>query len=166
MITPPVILHRPCYTVASAEDSDTLSASLEIQGDVWKITRTAYEDDQCQKAYLLFTIRSQAQQNEDQLNLQTQQVSYTALSDQVSRALNDISYCGFQDWQTNQAKIVTGHACEDYQTPKQDQVIYSRSKNQDGKLFLGQASADKNGQTPEQRFEDLGDGPYERSNLR
>jgi len=39
-----------CYTVGD----DTLASQVKIQNQDWTITHTAYEDDKCQKPYLMY----------------------------------------------------------------------------------------------------------------
>ncbi len=152
-----------CYTIGE----DTLASTVQIQGAEWVQTHRAFEDEKCQTPYLTFETRYQARVSGSSLDLRIEEVSYSSLTDEVTRALNEISYCGFSDWETQQKKIVTGHLCNEFQTPKVSQVIYSTYSLQtkpDGsvELYLGTSKAGEDGSTPQSRHQGLETIPYKK----
>ncbi|MBC7372059.1 MAG: hypothetical protein H7326_10865 [Bdellovibrionaceae bacterium] len=149
-----------CYSV----EDDVLATQVSVSHGDWSILHTAFEDEACAKPYLIFELKYRAVVDSTNLDLQTQEVSYVSLSDVVSRALNEVGYCGFTDWVTNEKKIVTGLLCDSYQASAAGDVLYSIFKIDDGKsLFLGTPSASENGRTPGKRYRELESSPYIRA---
>lgn len=149
--------HRPCYVV----ETDTLTTDLSIQNDQWKIQHTAYEDENCTKPYLIYEVvyKFKSANNHD-LDLTTQEASYTLLSDEVSRALNMTHYCGFTDWTAKVKKVVTGKLCDDFQAPQRGDALYSiftlnSKESAPAEIFLGTPSDTRSGKTPETRYDQV-----------
>lgn len=147
---------RPCYVV----DTDALTNELSIQGNQWKLQHLAYEDEKCELAYLIYEVDYKvSSENTHDIDMTTTEVSYTTLSDEVTRALNMIHYCGFEDWQTKTKKIVTGKLCDEFHAPALGSMIYSiYNLNQNAntkELYLGTSSETGDGKTAESRHDQV-----------
>lgn len=144
---------RSCHDI----DSDYLTTSLSVENSDWTITHTAFEDSICETPYLNYEVKYKTRRFENNLDMTTLEVSYTALSQPISNVLNQINYCGFSDWNAFEKKIVTGKVCDDFQAPKAGEMIYSIfvTKNNGDDLYLGMASGQANGKSPERRHADL-----------
>lgn len=152
---------RSCFQAGD----DSLKAQVQIQDTSWIQTFTAFEEESCQTPYLLFEVRSVGRVNGDEVDLAAQEVSYTSLSDEVTRALNMIGYCGFKDWKTSQKKVVTGLLCDEFQTSKAGEITYSILKlmqNSAGtlELYLGTAEGMHDGKASASRHQKLESAPY------
>ncbi|MDG0815833.1 hypothetical protein [Bdellovibrio svalbardensis] len=156
------LYQRPCFVA----DTDALTTEISIEKNQWKIQHIAYEDEKCEKAYLIYEVdyKVKSENNRD-LDMTAIEVSYMTLSDEVSQALNMVHYCGFEDWKTKTKKIVTGRVCDEFQAPASGDILYSiftLNQKADAKweLFLGTASATGDGKTPETRHDQVDSLPF------
>lgn len=144
---------RSCYD----DNSDYLQTLVNMNNSEWTITYTAFEDRSCETPYLHYEVKYQTQQAANNIDMTATEVSYTALSELVGEVLNQINYCGFNDWKTFEKKVVTGKVCDEFQTPKQGEILYSifALKNEGSELYLGISSGNMNGKSPERRHQSL-----------
>ncbi|MCM2353009.1 MAG: hypothetical protein NDI63_05275 [Pseudobdellovibrio sp.] len=144
---------RSCYD----DNSDYLQTLVNLNNSEWMITYTAFEDRSCETPYLHYEVKYQTQQSANNIDMIATEVSYTALSELVGEVLNQINYCGFNNWKAFEKKVVTGKVCDEFQTPKANEVLYSifELKNDGTELFLGMPSGDFNGKSPERRHQSL-----------
>lgn len=130
-----------------------IEAEIPLQsGSQFNLKLTAFEDENCSIPYLhynqyFFVDFIQA----EKLNLKTQKVTYTTLSDQVSDALNMIQYCGLHDWTTKSEKTVTGKTCDDFQQLAFNQILFQIFKQNGNQIYLGQIDHQKDGRNENQR---------------
>ncbi|MGE5086856.1 MAG: hypothetical protein ACM3MG_11185, partial [Bacillota bacterium] len=151
---------KSCY---NAED-DFMSGRLEIQGSKWTLSHIAYEDKTCETPYLIYELRYDVNTKDSLADMTTIQASYTSLSDVVTGVLNQIQWCGFTDWKTNEPKGVSGKVCEDYTPPRIGEVLYSIFKvNEKSQLFLGSPSKGMNGKTPATRYTEVDQLPFNKN---
>lgn len=144
---------RACHD----NDSDYLKTALNIQDNRWIITHTAFEDNYCETPYLKFEIQYQTQVAGKNIDMKTTEVSYTILTEVVTMILNDMNWCGFSDWKASEKKVVTGKVCDEFQTPRLNEVLYSifETKNEGSELYLGMPTGKLNGKTAEKRHQTL-----------
>jgi hypothetical protein len=123
----------------------------KVQTDLknyFTLTITAFEDEKCEVAYLLIDRKFKIQNLENEnLNLLTEKITYTSLSNEVSEALNMVAYCGFKTWKTKVEQNVTGLECDNYLQLKAGQAYYQLLKTDIDLLQLGQETGLKNGRT-------------------
>lgn len=143
-----------------AIEDDVLQTSLNINGGDWAISHTAFEDSACETPYLNYEIKYSVKTNARHIDMSVKEVSYTVYSDEVSEALNMVGYCGFSDWQANEKRIVTGKICDEFRTPKENEILYSifELKNEGSEVYLGRPTGKFNGKTIETRHQCL--DPY------
>lgn len=142
---------RPCYAI----DDDYLTTELNVTGNKWTLQHIAYEDDKCGQAYLIYQVDYKVKSEEQNIDMTTVEVSYMSLSDEVSEALNMVSYCGISDWKKKEKRVVTGKLCDEFNAPKQGDMIYSIIKVQGNDLYLGTMSGTADGKTPETRYDQV-----------
>ena len=137
------------YTQACRTINEDDFVQYQLQTDLknkFVISITAFEDENCQTPYLLiersFEIESFKNEN---LNLKTEKISYTSLSDEVSQALNLSSYCGLKNWKTKIEQNVTGLKCDNYLQLKLGQAFYQILKADASSVWLGDDRSKKNG---------------------
>jgi hypothetical protein len=90
------------------------------------------------------------------IDMTTVQAAYTSLTDNVTEALNMINWCGFSDWKTNEAKIVSGQVCDEYKAPEEGEILYSTYQvkaMEPLQIFMGTASSELDGKTPNTRYQ-------------
>ena len=97
-------------------DGDFYEQHLNITDETIKWKFIAYEDESCKTPYLIF-LREYKNVSDDQSQITTlfEKASYVSLTDEVTRSLNLIHYCGLSNWKTHVARDVTGLKCDDYQ---------------------------------------------------
>jgi hypothetical protein len=151
---------RPCYLIGD----DALASQLKINTQTWTLSHTAFEEEKCQKAYLIYEVVYQTKIQGPNLDLSAVEASYTSLTETVTRALNEIAYCGFHDWTTSQKKLVTGRLCDEFQAPAAGDVTYSifklSSRNAKNELYLGSPVSKEDGRTPQSRLHEFESSPY------
>lgn len=153
---------RPCFV---AGEDDMLTSKIQIENSQWTVTQTAYVDEACKETYLIFETKSKVLvQQSEKIDMTTLEVAYVSTRDDVTRALNEIAFCGKQDWVTHTRQIVTGQQCQDFAAPALGQVVYSifQVKNVDGKTEarIGERSPAGDGSSPEKRHAQFELQPY------
>lgn len=153
---------RPCNMV---DDEAYLTSRVSVQDRQWVVAHTAYEEEQCQKAYLTYETHYKVQEvTEREIDMSVLEVSYTVHTDETAEALNTIRFCGFEDWQKDVTKDISGAACEDFEPPAKGEVIYSIADlNLQGELRLGEPSGSNRGKTPNSRHQKLESLPFLKS---
>jgi len=123
-----LLLMATLFTTANLQ-ADTFEQNCKIMGedDVVQMTVelntenllhrvTAFEEENCQKPYLIFDRVYETPENQNQVvSLVHLKSMYTPLSIEVARAMNLIKYCGLRTWTMNQSQDVTGKKCDDFQ---------------------------------------------------
>ena len=129
----------------------SITSDLQKKSDL-KLSAIAYEDENCKTPYLVFnryfTIADKA---DEKIDLKTEKVTYTVLSDEVARALKQINYCNIRNWQVNVEMDVTGVKCEDYQQLSRSQIYYQILKANENSLQFGNPTKGLSGLAPELR---------------
>lgn len=143
------------YTQACRVINEDDYVQLKVQTDLknnFALTITAFEDENCETAYLVIDryFKIQSLENE-KLNLVTEKISYTSLSNEVSQALNMTAYCGLKNWKTKVEQNVTGRECDHYLQLKAGQAFYQILKAQQSSIWLGDDMAGKNGRSEDSR---------------
>lgn len=137
-----------CRAVAD----DYLQFSVEINAAQLAFKITAFEDADCKTPYLnynhYFTITSV--QNEE-INLHTDKITYTSLSEEVSSALRLIRYCGQSDWQTASETDVTGRSCDGFQQLAHGDFFYQILKRDSFILKFGTIDENRDGRSVQSR---------------
>ena len=130
-----------------------IEAEMPLQANSqFNLKLTAFEDENCTIPYLHYNQYFSVESFQtEKLNLKTQKVTYTTLSDEVSEALNMIEYCGFKDWKANSEKAVTGKVCDDYQQLALEQMFFQILKQESNGIFIGQIGHQKDGRNENQR---------------
>ncbi|WP_413560436.1 hypothetical protein [Bdellovibrio sp. HCB209] len=144
-------------------DDDSLITNLTINDSRWTFSHVAYEDEKCTKAYLIYELQYKVKSSDRYIDMTTVQTSYTSLSNNVTESLNMINWCGFSDWKTNVAKVVTGQVCDEYKSPDEGEILYTtyQVKAQNPLLiFMGTASSELDGKTPQTRYQMTERFPY------
>ncbi|WP_413294809.1 hypothetical protein ACLSU7_06820 [Bdellovibrio sp. HCB185ZH] len=137
-------------------EDDSLISHLSIKGTRWNFSHVAYEDDKCTKAYLVYEETYKVKSVDREIDMTTVKVTYTSLTDNVTEALNMINWCGFSDWKTNEARVVTGKVCDEYKVPGEGNILYTtyQVKAQTPlQIFMGTASSELDGKTPQTRYQ-------------
>ena len=153
------------YTQACRVINEDDYVQFKVQTDLqnkFSLTITAFEDEKCEVPYLVIdrVFKIQSLENE-KLNLATEKISYTSLSNEVSEALNMAAYCGLKTWKTKVEQNVTGRECDHYLQLKAGQAFYQILKADEGLLLIGQDMGTKNGRTEATR-PDTYDLPFQK----
>lgn len=153
---------RPCHDI----EGDYLQTNLNIAANIWTITHTAFEERECATPYLIYEEKYSVAQNGQNIDMSAVEVSYTPTSELVAEVLNQINYCGLTNWKVFGQQIVTGKMCDDYQTPRENEFLYSiyKLENNGTELFLGMPTENLNGKTPARRHNTLDPFKFVRSN--
>lgn len=140
---------------------DYLKFEINIQNSLFALSITAFEDEDCQTPYLrynqYFEIDSIQKEN---LNLRTEKVTYTALTEEVASALRMISYCGHADWQTQAEISVTGKNCDGYIQLARGAIFYQLLRLENSSLKLGRIDETRDGRSVQTRPVLFDDAPY------
>ncbi|WP_413577786.1 hypothetical protein ACLVWU_04935 [Bdellovibrio sp. HCB290] len=146
-------------------EDDSLITNLSIQDTRWTFSHVAYEDDKCTKAYLVYELQYKVKAVDRFIDMTTVQATYTSLTDGVTEALNMINWCGFSDWKTGTARTVNGLVCDEYKVPDEGEILYSTYQvkaKEPLQIFMGTASSDLDGKTPQSRYQLTERFPFEK----
>lgn len=128
-----------------------VEAPLQTNGQL-NLKLTAFEDESCQIPYLQYNQYFHiAGFESNQLNLKTDKVTYTALSDEVTEALNMIQYCGLNDWKTKSEANVTGQICDDFQQLATGQIFFQIFQKTEDQIRFGKLTSKQDGRSENQR---------------
>lgn len=118
---------QSCTTIG---EDDVVKNMLLIDNKVMDQVVIAYEEENCKSPYLIFkrqyhleSERIFPNENKVDVEMSVVKASYQSLTDEVTKSLNMIAFCGDSDWQTYQEKIVTGKSCQDYKVPAMGTVV-------------------------------------------
>ncbi|MGZ3692020.1 MAG: hypothetical protein ACXVAX_10985 [Pseudobdellovibrio sp.] len=126
----------------------SINSDLQKNSD-FTLSATAYEDENCKTPYLIFNrYFTIANQSDKTVDLKTEKVTYTVLTDEVARALNQINYCNIHNWQANVETAVTGAKCEDYQQLSGGQIYYQILEANADSLKFGNSTKELTGLAP------------------
>jgi hypothetical protein len=130
---------------------------LQITGDQWvRVTNANRAEDCSGLDYLTIRQSFKARTAEPELDLQVVKISYEPKTVEETAILNSITFCGFEDWQINMERDVTGLVCNKYQMAHQGQLIYSvlslRPREPRDLLFVGESTPNADGSSPEKRY--------------
>lgn len=138
---------------------DYLQFSIEIRDSAFAFKITAFEDEDCLTPYLNYNqyFRIELNQNEI-LNLRTEKITYTALSEEVASALRMINYCGNSNWQFQDETDVTAQNCDDFVQLARGEIFYQILKFHNNVLKFGLIDENRDGRSVQTRpvqFDDL-----------
>lgn len=140
---------------------DYLKFEIEIQDTAFALNITAFEDEDCRTPYLrydqYFKIDSLLNEN---LNLKTEKVTYTALTEEVTSALRMINYCGLSDWQPQTENNVTGKNCDGFIQLARGEIFYQLLKFENNGLKLGLIDENRDGRSVQTRPVQFDDADY------
>ena len=113
---------------------------------------TAYEDENCKVPYLNYNQYFTALGlRGEQLDLNSEKVTYTALSEEVASALRLIKYCGHSEWLKDAETPVTGEICDDFPQLKKGDHFYQIIRLEYRRLKLGMTDEKKDGRNVQSR---------------
>jgi len=134
--------HQTCN---ATNEGDYYEQYLNIdEGHIhWKFV--AYEDGDCKIPYLIF-LREYIIESVDDISVNTafKKASYVSTTDEVTRSLNIIRYCGLNGWKTNVARDVTGLKCDEYQQRQLGEKESIKYLFNDQNLYWGDDTAPYN----------------------
>lgn len=143
---------------------DVIQSEIQFSKNQMSINYTAYEKEGCQIPYIIYQENYFYKTQDKNLNLQTDSITYQALSDEVARAMNTIAFCGFIDWQKNIVKDVAGLLCDDRHLPLKGEVIYSIIEQNESELQIGESFGKYDGHTEQFRHQKFGDLIWNKKN--
>lgn len=160
---------QPCFV--TGEDEDWLTSHLTFSSEgplLVEWTRRAYEEENCQKPYLDYTIMYSASwlTETGEVDLQVMKVLYVIQSAEVARALNLVAFGGLQNWKKGVVQEVSGRDCDGYLQPQVGQNVFGRLKvemRQSKQIFWGRASARFDGSHTETRFQEFEEVGYQKN---
>lgn len=106
-------------------EEDNLISSIEIVNENFVRVWTAHEDQNCQVAYLNYVEKYKFKIlgfNWDGVILES---GYQPMTDETTRALNEVRWCGYSNWQVGVYKNTSGRNCGDYTSPQEGEALYS-----------------------------------------
>lgn len=138
-------------------EDDYVQYTVELKnglqaGSQFSLKLTAFEDKNCQIPYLHYNQYFRVSDLQGSfLNLETQKITYTAVTDEVAEALTLIHYCGVKNWTAGNELAVTGQVCDDYQQLDVKETFFQMADLAQGILRLGKITPEKNGRSAPQR---------------
>ena len=131
---------------------DYLQFSIEIRDSSFAFKVTAFEDEDCLTPYLRYDQYFSIELNQNEiLNLRTEKVTYTALSEEVASALRMISYCGISSWQVNNETDVTAKNCDGFIQLARGEIFYQILQLQNNVLNFGLIDENRDGRSVQTR---------------
>lgn len=131
---------------------DYLKFEVEIRNSDFGLKITAFEEEDCRKPYLSYQqyFKIDYFQNEN-LNLKTEKVTYTALTEEVASALRMINYCGLSEWPTGTEINVTGKNCDGFVQLAHGDIFYQLMKFGSHSMRLGLIDENRDGRSVQTR---------------
>ena len=159
------IFQQTCKTI---NEDDYVQFEIRLQkdgsasgADRFVFSVAVFEDENCLSPYLLISREFDVDTYDGKnLNLITNKITYTSLTDEVTSALNLSRYCGIKSWQTKKPQEVSGRKCNDYLQLAKKQKYFQILSIEFDRLLFGSESREYNGLTEKSRpigFESL---PY------
>lgn len=113
---------------------------------------TAYEDETCEIPYIeylqYFTIESVNGLN---IDLKTEKVTYSPISEEVASALRQISYCGTANWEVSVETEVTGQNCDGFVQLRRGAYFYQLLQQNPRSLGFGVLDKQHDGRSAHKR---------------
>lgn len=140
---------------------DYLKFEIEIQKIDFTLRITAFEDEACQVPYIVFDQYFEIDQLQNEnLNLKTKKVAYTAFSEEVASTLRMINYCGFSEWQVRSETEVTGKNCDGFLQLAHGQFFFQLLKIENKVLKFGLTDENRDGRSVQTRPVQFDDAEY------
>lgn len=123
-------------------------------------TENFYRDQNCKLESFQFKTTGTLQfpsENSSWINFSYEMVQLTVYDQQVVADLNARKVCGIGDWRSEEPQIITGLQCALFNVNKETQIAkvadqkFGIYKLQEGRLYFGQLSRDKDGSAPSKR---------------
>lgn len=112
-------------------DDDVIEMSIDVNGDQLRVQGYGFEENGCQVPYIYYeesySVQSFSQTTAPQtynLNLETKEIAYTPLTEEVALALNEGSFCGVENWKMKVKTVVTGGRCNDEDLKRKDDIYF------------------------------------------
>lgn len=107
------------------DDGDVLQMSLHFDNSKVIYKATAFEEENCQKPYLIFE-REYFILEKTSNALQTEHLSasYTSLTDEVTEVMNMLNYCSIDHWESSVKTDVTGAYCDPFQQAHKNEKVH------------------------------------------
>lgn len=129
----------------------TIESDLNDKSD-FALKITAFEDEACTVPYLNFNQYFKIDSiNNEQINLKTQKVTYTAVSKEVANALKMMNYCEINDWKAGNEIDVTGKLCDEFQQLAKDEIFYQIIKSNSKSVKFGSTTKALDGRSNQKR---------------
>lgn len=138
------------------DDYVTFSIEIEnkdlIKNSGFAVKITAFEDVNCKTPYLNYNqyFSIDKIQNEA-INLRTDKITYTALTEEVASALRSINYCEFHNWKVSIETDVTGKSCDGFSQLSLGAFYYQIIKIESGLLKFGAFDENLDGRSVQNR---------------
>lgn len=129
----------------------TIESDFNSQSD-FALKITAFEDENCTVPYLQFNQYFKIDSiNNEQINLKTQKVTYTAVSKEVANALKMMNYCEIKNWKAGLELDVTGKLCDEYQQLDKEEIFHQILKTNSDSLKFGSTTKTHDGRSEQKR---------------
>ncbi|MBC7465962.1 MAG: hypothetical protein H7256_08210 [Bdellovibrio sp.] len=131
-----------------------------IQDNIATTTEFFHQDKDCTQESFRFKTVGRLAFNANEpfwIDFTYSAVELTVFVPQVVSDFNMRSVCGFQDWQAGTAKVITGLKCALFNVNKPTQIPtvtdlkFGIYKIEEGHLYYGQLTQEKNGSSAEKR---------------
>lgn len=148
------VYRQACHVIG---EDDYVEYSIEMQNAVqpqsaFALKLTAFEDENCETPYLQYNQYFHvADFQNGLLNLETEKITYTALSDEVAEALTLIHYCDVKTWKAQNEQAVTGKVCDDYEQLSEKQTLFQILNFTEAGLQFGEISSKQDGRSEKLR---------------
>jgi hypothetical protein len=145
------------------EDPDGyMQDNISFKGNGYEILSYHHADEACDTANVKieskgsFVIPEGENGRVTNIDFTSQSTFITPLTKGMAFSMNLISLCGLKNWKANQKNEVSGKTCQEDVVPKVGETIYNiHSVENDGTLYTGKRTSEKNGKTPETRPTEL-----------
>lgn len=131
-----------------------------IQGQAVTTTEFFHQDKECtQESFRFKTVGTLVFDNNEPswIDFYYTAIDLTVFVPQVVADFNTRAVCGFQDWQVGTSKQITGLKCALFNVNKPTQIPtvgdlkFGIYKIEDGRLYYGQLTQEKNGSSAKKR---------------
>lgn len=144
-------IYQQACRVIGEDDYVQYQIEREDQGSL-NLKLTAFEDENCEVPYLQYNQYFQVENLQgNRLNLKTEKITYTALSEEVAEALNLIEYCGINSWSEKSEIGVTGKICDEHQQLAKDEILFQILDVQTSQIRFGKITPQQDGRDERHR---------------
>lgn len=131
---------------------DYLKFEIKIENSAFAFKITAFEDEACKQPYLSYNQYFEIESlQSEHLNLKTEKITYTALTEEVASALRMINYCGFSDWRVRAETIVNGKTCDGFIQLARGEIFFQLLKLENKALKFGLIDENRDGRSVQTR---------------